>query len=123
MYFDVNNLYGWAMSESLPYGEFQWVDDVERFDVMSVSLDSVIDYILEVDLAYPQSVHDAHADLSFCPTRERPPGKWNDKLLATLYNKERYVVYYRNLRYTQQYIQHGLYVKKIHQILRFAQSS
>ena len=41
--------------------------------------------------------------------RERPPGKRNDKLLATLYNKERYVVYYRNL---QQYIQHGLYMKK-----------
>ncbi|KYN26656.1 hypothetical protein ALC57_03972, partial [Trachymyrmex cornetzi] len=50
MYFDVNNLYGWAMSESLPYGEFQWVDDIERFDVMSVSSDSVIGYILEVDL-------------------------------------------------------------------------
>ncbi|KYQ54679.1 hypothetical protein ALC60_06444, partial [Trachymyrmex zeteki] len=40
--------------ESLPYGEFQWVDDVERFDPMSVSSDSVIGYILEVDLAYPQ---------------------------------------------------------------------
>ncbi|XP_018302107.1 uncharacterized protein, partial [Mycetomoellerius zeteki] len=119
MYFDVNNLYGWAMSESLPYGEFQWVDDVERFDVMSVSSDSVIGYILEVDLAYPQSVHDAHTDLPFCPTRERPPGKRNDKLLATLYDKERYVTYYRNL---QQCIQHGLYVKKIHRILQFAQS-
>ena len=119
MYFDVNNLYGWAMSESLPYGEFQWVDDIKRFDVISVSSDSVIGYILQVDLVYPQSVHEAHADLPFCPTRERSPGKRNDKLLATLYNKERYVVYYRNL---QQYIQHGLYVKKIHRILRFAQS-
>ena len=105
------------MSESLPYGE--WVDDIERFDVMSVSSDSVIGYILEVDLAYSQSVHDAHADLPFCPTCERLPGKRNDKLLAILYNKERYVVYYRNL---QQCIPHGLYVKKIHRILRFAQS-
>ncbi|KYN28493.1 hypothetical protein ALC57_02085, partial [Trachymyrmex cornetzi] len=119
MYFDVNNLYGWAMSESLPYGEFQWVDDIERFDVMSVSSDSVIGYILEVDLAYPQSVHDAHVDLPFCPTRERPPGKRNIKLLATLYNKERYVVYYRNL---QQCIHHGLHVTKIYRILQFAQS-
>ena len=114
MYFDVNNLYGWAMSESLPYGEFQWVDDIERFDVMSVSSDSVVGYILEVDLAYPQNVHDAHADLPFCPNRERPPGKRNDKLLATLYDKERYIVHYRNL---QQCIQHGLQVKKIHRIL------
>ncbi|XP_011068914.1 PREDICTED: uncharacterized protein LOC105154849 [Acromyrmex echinatior] len=118
MYFDVNNLYGWAMSESLSYGEFQWVDDIERFDVMSMSSDSVVGYILEVDLVYPQSVHDTNADLPFCPIRERPPGKRNDKLLATLYNK-RYVVYYRNL---QQCIQHGLYIKKIHRILRFAQS-
>ncbi|KYN27849.1 hypothetical protein ALC57_02745 [Trachymyrmex cornetzi] len=119
MYFDMNNLYGWAMSESFPYGEFQWVDDIERFDVMSVSSDSVIGYILEVDLAYPQSVHDAHVDLPFCPIRERPPGKRNVKLLATLYDKERYVVYYRNL---QQYIYHGLRITKIYRILQFAQS-
>ncbi|KAG5316943.1 MOS1T transposase, partial [Pseudoatta argentina] len=119
MYFDVNNLYGWAMSESLPYGEFQWVDDIERFDVMSVSSDSVVGYILEVDLAYLQSVHDAHADLPFCPTRERPPGKRNDKLLATLYDKERYVVHYHNL---QQCIRHGLHVRKICRILQLAQS-
>ncbi|KYN18368.1 hypothetical protein ALC57_09309 [Trachymyrmex cornetzi] len=119
MYFDVNNLYGWAMSESLPYGEFQWVDDIERFDVMSVASDSVIGYILEVDLAYPQSVHDAHVDLPFCPIRERPPGKRNVKLLATLYDKERYVVYYRNL---QQCIHHGLRITKIYRILQFAQS-
>ncbi|KYQ47079.1 hypothetical protein ALC60_13906 [Trachymyrmex zeteki] len=93
-------------------------DDVERFDVMSVSSDSVIGYILEVDFAYPQSVHDAYTDFPFCPIRERP-GKRNDKLLATLYDKERYVTYYHNL---QQCIQHGLYVKKIYRILQFAQS-
>jgi hypothetical protein len=27
LYLDVNNLYGWALSEPLPYGNLKWVDD------------------------------------------------------------------------------------------------
>ncbi|XP_011706813.1 PREDICTED: uncharacterized protein LOC105461989, partial [Wasmannia auropunctata] len=75
MYFDVNNLYGWAMYQPLPYANFQWVNDIANFNVMNIALDSAIDYILEVDLDYPQHLHDAHADIPFCPTRDKPPGK------------------------------------------------
>lgn len=25
MYYDANNLYSWAMSQSLPYGNFKWI--------------------------------------------------------------------------------------------------
>ncbi|XP_036142333.1 uncharacterized protein LOC105836820 [Monomorium pharaonis] len=119
MYFDVNNLYGWAMCQPLPYGNFRWVDDMSNFDVSSIALDSTTGYILEVDLEYPQHLHDAHADLPFCPTRDKPPGTRQEKLLATVYDKKRYVIHYRNL---QQCMRHGLRVTQIHRILKFAQS-
>ena len=35
-YLDMNNLYGWAMSEYLPYGGFKWLKNVDTFDVMSI---------------------------------------------------------------------------------------
>ncbi|KMQ85714.1 hypothetical protein RF55_15565, partial [Lasius niger] len=120
MYFDVNNLYGWAMCQPLPYADFRWVDNVSNFDISSIALDSPIGYILEVDLEYPQHLHNTHTDLPFCPTRDKPPGKREDKLLATLYDKRRYVIHYRNL---QQCTRHGLRIVKIHRILQFAQSA
>ncbi|XP_067205407.1 uncharacterized protein [Linepithema humile] len=119
MYYDVNNLYGWAMCQPLPYAKFRWVDDVASFDVMSVASDSATGYVLEVDLEYPVNLHDAHADLPFCPTCDKPPGKRKFKLLATLYDKQRYVIHYRNL---QQCVRHGLRIAKIHRVLQFAQS-
>ena len=99
------------MSQPLPYGCFSWLDDddISDFDVMSVSSDSSIGYLLEVDLQYPQNLHSIHSDLPFCPTRETPPGKKQKKLLATVLDKERYVIHYRNL---QQCLQHGLFLKK-----------
>ena len=33
-YLDMNNLYGWPMSEYLPYGEFKWLEIFDEFDVM-----------------------------------------------------------------------------------------
>ena len=33
----MNNLYGWAMSEYLPYEEFKWFQNVNEFNVMSVN--------------------------------------------------------------------------------------
>ena len=36
-YLDTNNLYGWAMSEYLPYGGLEWLKNVDESDVMSIS--------------------------------------------------------------------------------------
>ena len=61
-YLDMNNLYGWAMSEYIPYEEFKWLKNVDELDVMSVNEKSPIGYLLEVDLEYPDELHELHND-------------------------------------------------------------
>ena len=36
-YRDMNNLYGWAMSEYLLYEGFKWLKNVDEFGVMSIN--------------------------------------------------------------------------------------
>ncbi|XP_053999870.1 uncharacterized protein LOC128887697 [Hylaeus anthracinus] len=109
------------MSQPLPYGGFRWIDEHEasKFDVNSIPTDGPGGYILEVDLEYPRDLHDSHTDLPLCPVREKPPDKRDEKLLATVCDKERYVIHYWNL---QQCLRHGLRLKKIYRFLRFDQS-
>lgn len=40
IYLNENNLYGWAMSQPLPVDDFQWVENVEDFDVTWVPDDA-----------------------------------------------------------------------------------
>ena len=56
MYPDANNLYGWAMSQPLPTGEFDWLteEEISNLDIMQIPDDSEEGYILEVDLKYPK---------------------------------------------------------------------
>ena len=120
LYVDINNLYGKAMSELLPYGGFTWETNVENFDVMSVPDESSVGYILKVDLEYPRHLHDIHKDLPFASEHRTPSGsKLLPKLMTTLYSKEKYIVHYRHLK---QILQHGLILKQIYKILKFKHS-
>ena len=49
-YLDMNNLYGWPMSEYLPYEGFEWLRNVDEFDVMPFSEKILVGYFLEIDL-------------------------------------------------------------------------
>ena len=69
-YLDMNNLYGWAMSGYLPYDGFKWLKNVDNFDVNSISENSPIGYILEVDLKYPEEWHVLHNDYPLAPEKQ-----------------------------------------------------
>ena len=52
MYLDANNLYGWAMSQYLPYGSFKWLsnEELNNIDLGKYKEDFNDGLILEVDL-------------------------------------------------------------------------
>lgn len=117
IYLDANNLYGWAMSQHLPIGEFQWVDPDTDF---RISKDADYGYILEVDLEYPDSLHDSHSDLPFCPEHIIIGESKQQKLVPNLNNKMKYIIHYRNL---VQCLENGLNLIKVHRILKFKQTN
>lgn len=108
------------MMQSLPYGNFKWVENFTQNFKWDVANDSEKGYILEVDLQYPQTLHDSHQDLPFCCEHKAPPGSKDKKLLITLDDKIKYIIHYRNLK---QALDHGLILLKIHRILEFSQSN
>ncbi|GFW64833.1 uncharacterized protein TNCV_3066901 [Trichonephila clavipes] len=62
-----NNLYGWAMSQHLPTHDFFWTDEDVNF--MNLPDDSQIGYIFEVDLEYPDELHDLHNCYPLAPEK------------------------------------------------------
>ena len=68
---DANNLYGWAMSQYLPYSGFTWLNqkEISDFCLNSINENSSIGYILEVDLKYPSELHDLHNDYPLAPEK------------------------------------------------------
>ncbi|XP_025420353.1 uncharacterized protein LOC112690530 [Sipha flava] len=101
------------MGEYMPYGGFKWYEgDLNRSLELTdgTTEKSDVGRIYEVDIAYPDSLYDAHNDLSFLSRNAIPPDSKVNKLLATLEWKERYIVHYRNLK---QAIANGLIVEKV----------
>ena len=136
-YLDMNNLYGWAMNKYLPYGGFKWLESIDKFDIMPIKDKSPIGYFLEVDLEYPEELHELHNDFPLAPEKltvfndmlskyckkigDKYEIKVGDvkKFIPNLGTKTNYVVYYRNL---QLYLSLGMKWTKIHRVVKFNQS-
>ena len=84
-YLDANNLYRWAMSKQLPTSGFEWTTDNELDDQKHLSC------FLEVDLEYPEDLHDLHNDYPRAPERIKIGNI--EKLIPNLNNKTNYVVH------------------------------
>ena len=139
MYLDANNLYGWAMSQYLPTGNFKWLSNkkINNLNLNEYKEDSDRGFILEVDLEYPKELHKIHNDYPLSPEKiqvkkemlsdycKNIAEKYNistglvHKLIPTISNKEKYVLHYRNV---QLYLSLGLKLTKIHRALEFNQS-
>ena len=140
LYWDANNLYGWAMIQNLPYGGFKFLSEkeIDGFKIDSIAENSQVGYILEVNLEYCKELHDLHNDYPLRPEKIKVSSDrlskyckdivdWYDikvggvkKLIPNLGDKVKYVVHCKNLQY---YLSLEMKFVKIHRVLSFKQSN
>ena len=111
--------------------------EIKQIDLGKYKADGKKGLIVEVDLEYPQELHDMHNDYPVCPEKVKVSNdmlsgygkkiaeKYKisiglvSKLIPTLRDKKEYVLHYRRL---QLYLDLGLKIKKVHRVLKFDQS-
>ena len=140
VYWDANNLYDWAMIQSVPFSNFKLLSKKETsgFYLNSISKNSSVGHILEVDLEYCKELHDFHSDYPLRPEKieissnilskycNGIANKYGikvggvKKLIFNLGDKVKYVVHYNNL---QCYLSLEMKLVKVHRILKFKQSN
>ena len=120
-FIDANNLYGAAMSKKLPTHGFKWMTCKELetlIEQQELNTWNKTPCILEVDLQYPEELHDLHNDYPLCP--EGVICKNNvEKLIPNLRDKKKYVLHYKNLI---QCIGLGMKLTRIHRGIKFVES-
>ena len=136
-YIDANNLYGYAMMQTLPYKDFQFTATTTTLDPRSGFLDTILNtpddsdhgYYIVCDIDYTNECKERTEQLALMPNkrkindelgyRERDGGKArSEKLILDQNNKTEYMVHYRKLKF---YVKMGVKVTKIHRVIKFKQ--
>ena len=71
-YWDISNLYEWAMSQKLPVNNFEWLKDTSQFNedfIKNYNEKSDGRYFVEVDVQYTEKLYELYNDLPFLPKR------------------------------------------------------
>ena len=116
-YWDVINLYGWAMSHKLPVNKFKWIEGTSPFNEdfrKGLNEEGNEGYFLEVDVKDPEKLHELFNDLAFLP--ERMKFEKVKELVANLHDKTGYVIRIRSL---MQALNHGLILEKVCGVIKF----
>ena len=119
-YWDVNNLYGWAMSQKLLINNFEWTEETSQFYeyfIKNFNEESEEGYFLEVDVQYPKNYMKFKMIYHFYQNKIKTEKA--EKLVANLCDNTRYVIHIRNLK---QALNHGLILKKVHRVIKFNQN-
>jgi hypothetical protein len=129
LYLDANNLYGGGMSSYLPYKNFKWNNQNWTTEkILSLKDNGKKGYLFEVDLEYPNELHDLHNGYALCSENKiitndmlnefQKQDTKISKLITTFYDKERYGL---NYRYLKLVLSLGLKLKKIHRVVEYEQ--
>ena len=120
-YWDVNNLYGCAVSKKLPVNKFEWIEDTFHFNedfILNYNEESNEGYFLQADVQYLEKLHELHNDLPFLTKRLKIEKA--EKLVVSLYDETEHVIQIKNLKHA---LNHGLILEKGQSVIRFNQKA
>ena len=69
MYWDANNLYGWAMIQLLAYRNLKFNTRISIEAILNTADDNIIGYSVEVTFIYPKELHDNFLSFNLRPRR------------------------------------------------------
>ena len=108
------------MCNPLPVGNFEWMSDPELKDWKNLPCSSSrpSGCVLEVDLEYPEDLHDLHNDYPLAPERLKIGGV--EKLILNLCNKSKSIIHHKTLKLYESL---GLKIMRIHRGIKFEESA
>ncbi|MDR3479071.1 MAG: endonuclease domain-containing protein, partial [Gammaproteobacteria bacterium] len=151
LYLDANNLYGWAMSQVLPLGNYKWEDPTTSSleQILALADDAPRGMFVEIDGYTPDPLHDEQADYPFpveslivtddmlskystnvLMNRKRSLCKDETEEIKLIRNPVKKLIpnqfpkrrYVCHYRNLKLYVQLGFVVTKVHRIISFDQS-
>ena len=133
MCIDANNLYGYAMSESLPYDEIKFDKNINLEDIKKTPDGNDNGYFVEVDINYPDEIKEKTKYFPIAPEKKNNPDNFTPyvnknrpviythlkKLIGDRSDKRNYLIHYWMLKITNR---NGKSINKTHERIPFEQS-